>query len=354
MNKFLIIYLGFSCFNQIYSQKTDSPKNFQLYSPETLVYFFGEKHDENTNQKFYVDVINYFISVDTSKTIKVFIEYPFIFKDVFQSYTKSECDSETNTAKSIINQFPDRDLIELLSLLNYIREINQRELTHSQKVKIEVVPFDPFAFYNFQKSFDLIKIIYPKILEIRELNKFFLLDEKTLKNIKKMNLILAELLIELYNSQEFENSFSEEEQDDIINSFKHLHLQTEIYFAHSSQREGFMTNIVLDNIESTSINIVFCGSYHAYKSISTPIFTTHYSMASQIWRHFALSSDNSSFNQINPSLIQSIELIYMKRKKIRKSICTSIKTRDENHLYYSCCDKISNSDGFDKYIIITK
>lgn len=321
--------------------------DFKIYNQDTKIYFIGETHYKKSNKIIIKDLIDYFIAIAPEKSINLFIEYPFCLKESFQYITKSQNITELNQAMKVINQFPKKDFKEVVTLLNFIKGVN---LQFNQK--INVIPFDTYAFYNIEKSLQLLNSIFPTLQNNPKISSYFSMSRKVLRDAKKCTSHLSNFLTELNNNEEFKIMFNKNQKHIITESVRHLLNELDDpNFSWSPKREYFMTKQIIENVDETKINLIICGANHAYKSETHKNYESHFSMASQVWQFF-LDKSNDINNK--SKVVQSVILRYQKRKSRELQDYEYSDSKYERIQYLFDFGDNERNNGFDKTIIILK
>ncbi len=297
--KYLLKICFIFCFSTLFSQSGDSLK-FDFFNSSVKLYAIGEDHFEDDIQ-LQVSIIEY---LQNNTNIDVFIfEYPIEVGKIFNEYIlfghKKE---EVDKICSLLNKNVSR---KTKIILDFLKNHN---LSNSNK--IEVKGIDRLSFYKLKRQLSSLLIIFPELKQIDlPKNERYVLKHKVKDyNQKKSGSIINSLITELQDNR---SSFDRSLGAKLIDYEKCLNDLKLYYMDYGSRvsdsiRETFMTQNLINIVDSNSVSILICGGLHAmYKEKDT-------------WYYgYPFTSMVASIKMNYPSQVFSIVLQYHEKKLFR-------------------------------------
>jgi hypothetical protein len=264
----------------------------------------------------------------------------------------------------------------MVILLNQLRDINVEAVRKNGEPRVEIIPFDTYAFYSFRQSIEMMKILFPNLETNPEMNALFSPTKKSIRGYRRKVEYLVRLNKELSKNLVLNQLFTPKQKEIIILAMQHYQKDYELFnFNFSEYREDFLANHVLAHLDSSKINLVFCGANHAYKSSEIQLFDSHFSLASQVWRYLVHQeetddvddwddedneTEESKSREVNhlqkddSLLVQSIKLVYLKPKDAMLESCYPIGTQKNGVFYLYRCEREIKAQGYDRCIVLNR
>lgn len=244
------------CFTSLLSQSRDS-LTFDFYNSSVKLYAIGEDHFEDDVQ-LQISIIEY---LQKNTTIDVFIfEYSVEVGAIFNEYVLYGNKKEkVDEICSLLHENVSR---KTKILLDFLKNYNL-----SSSHKIEVRGLDMFRFYELKRQMSGLLLIFPELSQINlpAVDRYVVKQKVRNYNRKKSSVLINTLITEIEQHRSLYYQYLGKKMvdyEECLNDLKFYYMDYS-WRKSDSIREAFMSQKLINIVDSNSVSVLICGGAHA-------------------------------------------------------------------------------------------
>lgn len=258
MKWFLLISIF--CCSELLSQDKDLQFNF--FDPKTKLYVIGENHFED-NTILQPTIINYLIQ--NSRLNTVIVEMPVEAGKIFNEYVQSGIKAkEVDVLCSLLQKHGRRNL---KAILETVRQYN---VSIPDSLKIKVKGIDLFSYEGFFRQVQALTVIFPEFQnqKLAIVNRYLFADRNFHFNKETSKAIVDSLFSDIAKNREQYTEILGDRlkiyQEHLIQmQYDYLENSVQNWKRYDSLREKYMTDQLIDILNTDQICVMICGAVHA-------------------------------------------------------------------------------------------
>lgn len=249
------VFIIFFTISNFYSFGQELDLNF--YSKENKLYIIGEDHFED-DIEIQLSIIEY-IKKNAQIDALIF-EFPSEATQIFNEYVltgnkKDEVDGICNLVSKSVSR-------KTKIILDYLKNHNQ---SNTHKIKVEGL--DMLRFHKLKRQIKSLQLIFPELSNVNlPLTKKYVLDQR-IRNYKrnKSSEIIDHLTSELEQNRSVFQQYLGQKMtcyEKCLNDLKFYYMDYS-WRKSDSIREVFMSQNLIQIVDSNTLSIMICGAAHA-------------------------------------------------------------------------------------------
>lgn len=275
--KYLLSILLLLYFPLLFAQ-SETDLKFDFFNSSTKLFVIGESHFEDDSD-LQVALLNY---LESNTDIDVFIielssEVGRLLNEYVLYGTGA---SDVNVIYSLLNKTVAK---KVKILIDYIRNYN---LLNTRKIQVRGI--DKYVFHKLKRQMLGLLVLFPELNKVNLPLVTRYITSQKVKNLSKNKSarLIQNLLDEAVYHEEIYRKYLENRFDVYCEHLKDLefHFTNDNYYSwrkSDSIREVFMSNNLINIIDSNSVSLMICGANHALMK-ENDIFPYGYPITSMV------------------------------------------------------------------------